>query len=384
MRDRLRMSSKKLRPPARRCILRRASSTFADQETALRYVIIGCAARIAERHFDALSALSAEVVGVSDTDATKGEAIARHRACPFYVSHTEMLRELRPDISVLCSPASYHARQTQDCLAHGSHVLVEKPMATEVADADAIIEAASAAGRVVAVNFQERFRPTIEAAHSFVRRGELGALVRVTAVQPYLRTAVYYRATPWRGAWFGDGGGVLMNQAPHLLDTLCYLVGMPQRVWGVTGTRAHAIPSEDTATAMFEYPGGAMGTFAVSTAEGGGERTLESSVSAGLSTSSERGSRPAASSPRFPRTSRQPARGRPRSPSTRKNQRLGRRVISRCIPISERRFTGDMPPAADASEGRKSLELANAIVLSSHRERPVDLPARSRGVPNAV
>ena len=143
-----------------------------------------------------------------------------------------MLRELRPDISVLCSPASYHARQTQDCLAHGSHVLVEKPMATEVADADAIIEAARAAGKVVAVNFQERFRPTIEAAHSFVLRGELGALVRVTAVQPYLRTAVYYRATPWRGAWFGDGGGVLMNQAPHLLDTLCYLVGMPQRVWG--------------------------------------------------------------------------------------------------------------------------------------------------------
>ncbi len=153
--------------------------------------------------------------------------------------------------------------------------LVEKPIAVEVAEADKMIAAADAARRLLAVNFQERFRPAVDAAHQFMVTGELGDLVRVLCVEPWFRTAAYYHSATWRGTWRGEGGGVLMNQAPHTLDRLCYLVGSPASVWGWTRKLRHMIETEDTAQAMLVYPNGAPGYVEVSTVEAGSPPELQ-------------------------------------------------------------------------------------------------------------
>ena len=96
--------------------------------------------------------------------------------------------------------------------------------------------------------------------------------MRVSIVDPLYRPNSYYGTASWRGTWAGEGGGVLMNQAPHTLDLLCHLAGPPATVWGVSRRRSQPMEAEDTATAIVEYGNGAVGTFAVSTIEPGVQR----------------------------------------------------------------------------------------------------------------
>jgi predicted dehydrogenase len=151
----------------------------------------------------------------------------------------------------------------------------KKPLAVSVGDGDTMIAAAEQYGRILAVNFQQRFRPAVERAHQIIADGELGEIMRVLMVEPWYRTAAYYRSAGWRGTWKGEGGGVLMNQGPHPLDLLCHLAGSPTKVWGWARTRAHSIEVEDTAQAMLEFANGAPGYLTISTAEAGLERRLQ-------------------------------------------------------------------------------------------------------------
>ncbi len=264
-----------------------------------------------------------------------------------------------------------------DCLGARAHVLVEKPIAVDVADADEMIAAADDAGRVLAVSFQERFRPAIEHARAFLARGGLGSMLRILAVQPSLRSAAYYRSAPWRGSWKGEGGGVLVNQAAHTLDFVCHLAGMPAKVWGVARRRNHEIQCEDSAHALLEWQSGAMGYVTVSTAEAGaeprleilGDRALVKLVGDELSivhfepslcdhiASAEEGFAE-------PRTTVEridlPASTRPRHDALHEDFQIAIREEGR--------------PRCDARDARMSLELANAILLSSFTERPVELP----------
>ena len=245
-----------------------ASHGDTPGEHPLRYALIGCAATIAPLHLQALAQLpAAEIVGMSDIAAERGVARAQEIGCPFFVDHRALLAELQPDVAVICTPHPFHAPQALDCFAAGAHVLVEKPMAIDVAEADAMIAAADSAGRLLAVNLQQRFRPAIEYARKMIETGELGDIVRVLCVEPWFRTDAYYRSATWRGTWKGEGGGVLMNQAPHTLDLLCHLAGPPIRVWGWARTLRHPITTEDTAQAMLEFANGAPGYLHVNTIE---------------------------------------------------------------------------------------------------------------------
>jgi predicted dehydrogenase len=344
---------------------------------AVRYGIVGAAAAIADAHLEALAGVPSEIVGMADVDAERGAEKAAKAGCPFFFDYREMLRAVRPEAVVICTPHPLHASQAQHSLLAGAHVLVEKPMAVEVAEADAMIEAAEHARRVLAVNFQERFRPAVRHARDFIARGELGPLVRVLAVEPRLRTAAYYRSSAWRGTWKGEGGGVLVNQAPHALDILCHLAGMPRRAWGMTRTRGHAIEAEDSAQAMLEYPNGAFGYVATSTVEGGMERRLEiigdraSLVFVEGELTVVRfdpplGDHIAGSPDPF----RQPiarAEAVPFPPTSRSRHHDAHRSFHEAI-------RGRGAPWCDGRSALMSLELANAIALSSFTERPVDLP----------
>ncbi|HLY26489.1 MAG TPA: Gfo/Idh/MocA family oxidoreductase [Aggregatilineales bacterium] len=244
-------------------------------KTTFRYAIIGGGGGIADTHLKALAQLpGAQVVGLSDIVVERVASRAAQVGCPAFADHRAMLKEVKTDIAVVTTPHPSHAALVIDCLEAGTHVLVEKPMTVEVAQADAMIAAADAANRILAVSFQHRFRPVISHVKRLIEAGELGSLVRVLCVEPWFRTDTYYRSATWRGTWIGEAGGVLMNQGPHPLDLLCYLVGLPSTVCGWIRTVAHDIETEDSAQAMLEYPNGVSGYLNINTVETG-KRRLE-------------------------------------------------------------------------------------------------------------
>jgi UDP-N-acetyl-2-amino-2-deoxyglucuronate dehydrogenase len=352
-----------------------------DADPLLRYALIGAGASIASTHFEALARLpGTQIVGMTDVNPTIGTQRAATVGCPFFLDHHEMLSAVSPDVVVICAPHPLHMPLALDCFAAGAHVLVEKPIAVEVAEADVMVSAAEAAGRVLAVNFQERFRPAVEAAHHLIAAGELGDLVRVLCVEPWFRTAAYYRSAAWRGSWSNEGGGILMNQAPHTLDRLCHLAGSPASVWGWTRTLRHHIETEDTAQAMLVYPNRAPGYLEVSTLEAGtlpqlqiignrmaleflGEtltiRRFVPPLSEFSETSPEKFAAPEITVETF-----QPPEGIPPGGE-------GHLAVHR--DLREAILTG-RKPRCDGRDALVSLELANAITLSSFTGRAVSLP----------
>ncbi len=351
--------------------------TYSSDQT-LHYVFIGGGAGIAESHLRALAQLPAQVVGLSDIDMERGSTRAAKIGAEFFTDHRQMIQKLRPDVAVICTPHPSHPSLAIDCLSMGVHVLTEKPIAVEVAEADAMIEAAEAAGRILAVNFQHRLRPAIEKAKAMIDGGEIGALVRVLVLEPWLRTAAYYRSATWRGSWTTEGGGVLMNQSPHTLDLMCHLAGMPAKVWGWIRTRYHAMECEDTAQAMLEYPNGAPGYFTASTAEAGGQRRIEIvGESATLMIAGDH-----LSIQRFDPALRDFIENDPNffnNPGIRTeeldllaNEGEGNHLaVHRDL---QQAIAENRQPRCDGREARMSLELANAITLSSYSDHAVSLP----------
>ena len=347
-----------------------------------RYAIIGCAAGIAPTHIAALAQLpNASIVGMADIAAARGAARAAESGCPFFTDHREMLAETRPDIAVICTPHPFHAPLAIDCFAAGVHVLAEKPLAIDVLAGDQMVAAAEKAGLLLAVNFQQRFRPAIEYARGMIERGELGDLVRVLCVEPWFRPAAYYRSASWRGTWKGEGGGVLMNQAPHTLDLLCHLAGQPVKVWGVTRTLAHAIETEDSAQAMLEYANGAPGYLSINTVEHGlrkrtelvGDRAAIELVGDEL---------------RVVRFDQPLSQFRAESPEMFSAPKTSAEVVE--LPPGDggghvavhrdlqEAIVHGRRPRADGREALMSLELANALILSSYSEKAVSLPVDRR------
>jgi predicted dehydrogenase len=340
----------------------------------LRYGVIG-AGVIAPLHLESIAALDdVELIGISALDREQVMARAQEAGCAAFVDHRELLA-LEPDVVVICTPHPSHPALAIESLEAGAHVLVEKPLAVEVREADTMIETADRLSRLLGVCFQQRFRPAIAAARGLIRDGRLGELVRVSIVDPLYRPNSYYRAAGWRGTWEGEGGGVLMNQAPHTLDLLCYLAGPPATVWGLARRRSQPMEAEDTATALLEYAGGAVGTMAVSTTEPGvqrielvGDRARIEIV--GETLSFERFEPPLSEHlPTCPEMFGQPA------------------LVSESVALPAGR--GDhldvhQDFAAAIREGRAprvpardalwSLEVANAIVLSTHTGHAVPLP----------
>ncbi len=306
--------------------------------------------------------------------------MSRERAdelgCPSFPDYRAMLRETRPDVAVILTPHPLHAPMAIDCLRAGCHVLVEKPMAVHVGEADAMIAAATEANRILSVNFQQRLRPEVVRAVALVRSGGLGRVQHVDLAVTWPRTSAYYRLAAWRATWRGEGGGVLLNQAPHDLDLICHLLGLPERVVAWTRTQLHDIETEDTVQAMLEWPGGATGSVHISTAEAGRPARLELLGTGGYLRIGEG----ELSFGRFnqnvmdflahnpdpfaaPALQSEPL---PLPPGAGDHAAIYRNLHEAA--------TQGAPVAADGTEGRMSLELANAMILSSFTRGEVELP----------
>ena len=163
-----------------------------------------------------------------------------------YADWREMLAAERPDVVHICTPHYLHADMVAGCLAAGVHVLCEKPLCICRADLARILEAERHAAGMLGVCLQNRFNPSSQAAHAYLRGRHV---VSAAAMHSWHRDAAYYATAGWRGKWETEGGGVLINQALHTVDLMQWLAGMPHTVSAQVGQLAlgGAIETEDTA-----------------------------------------------------------------------------------------------------------------------------------------
>jgi len=322
--------------------------------------------------------LTAICDGGSTPDHRLGDAVRSFRRLD------DLLAAGTCDAVIICTPHELHPGQAMQALATGHHVLCEKPIGVSVAQARGLVQAAEASDRICAVNYPRRQEGAHRRLCAMLQAGDLGRIQRFswTATNWY-RPAAYYAATPWRGTWAGEGGGVLLNQAIHNLDLLLELFGSPVRVRGFCGFgRLHAVEVEDEATAYLAYADGLHGVFTTSTGESPGIDRLEISGSRGRVTLEDRvltfrrnavdlrehiGS--AVAGAELPAWSHAgPADPAPEPP----------RSLARMFADTQRNFldaiAGRAAPCVDARAGLASLELANAIVLSTWRDEWVALP----------
>lgn len=338
---------------------------------------MGAGANIAGQHLSAIGAVDGlKLAAVCDVNPAAQERLAGQTEAPFFAAVESLLESVQPDIVAITTPHPFHLPVAEAAFAAGAHVLVEKPMAVSASEADRMIAAAERAERLLAVSFQQRFSPMTERLYEWIAAGELGSVQRVLVNEPWLRTAAYFAKASWRATWRGEGGGLLLNQAPHALDLLTNLLGLPARVTGLTKTARHGTEAEDTAHALLEWEDGAVGYFHSATTEPETGRRLElvcdhaKVVADGnllQRTDFEPGLNEHAASDPEPF-------GRPRLverlPEELSFTATHAPVYADLLAAVE----GGRAPRCDGEQGRSSLELANAIALSSWTGRPVELP----------
>jgi len=221
---------------------------------------------------------NAVLVALCDTDKEKRERLAlKYPDIRIYSSHKQMLEQEELDGVMVAVPHYEHCRITVDCLEKGLHVLCEKPEAVSVSQARLMNEAAERSGKVYALMFNQRTNPIYAKAKELVEAGVLGKRKRMTwIITNWYRTQAYYNSGQWRATWKGEGGGVLLNQAPHNLDLWQWIFGMPQRVRAFCSLgKYHDIEVEDDVRIFASYDDGATAEFITTTGEFPGTNRLE-------------------------------------------------------------------------------------------------------------
>lgn len=227
--------------------------------TRLRIAIIGLG-NIAPHHAAAIKQTAdAELAAVCTRDAARGKAFVLEHGGRLYTDYHDLLAHAEVDIVAICTPHDLHAPMTIAAAVAHRHVLVEKPMGRNVAECDAMIDACERAGVTLGVLFQMRFDPLALKLRKIIDEGRLGRLIWTTTNALWYRSDEYYRSGAWRGTREHEGGGVLINQAIHVIDLMLWLTGMPTIVTAQTRTLNHAIEVEDGAAAILEYADNRLG-----------------------------------------------------------------------------------------------------------------------------
>jgi predicted dehydrogenase len=293
-----------------------------------------------------------------------------------------MIRSGHIDAILICTPHFSHTTIGIEALKAGLNVLVEKPISVHKADCERLIAAHTDKSKIFAAMFNMRTNACFKKVKELIESGEIGAVRRVHwEVTNWFRTNYYYATGGWRGTWKGEGGGVLMNQCPHNLDLFQWLFGMPQKVRGFCQFgRFHEIEVEDDVTAVMQYDNGTTATFVTSTGEAPGINKLEISAEQGRVTVTD---------------------------GTRIHFQRNRQPMSKFCMEAEAAFAMpeswhmDIPVESSggqhveilqnftnailkgekllspAAEGIRSVELANAILLSTWQDATITLPMSS-------
>lgn len=234
----------------------------------LRTGIIGCG-KVGSFHAQAYAQLpGSQFTAVCDANRDRAEAFAAQWGVRAYTDVEQMCREAQLDVVSVCTPHPLHANPAAAAADCGCHVLVEKPLAATLADCDAIIEAGERNHVTIGTMVQRRFYRPCMRIHQAIEAGKLGKPVLGMVTMLGWRDEDYYRSDPWRGSWKGEGGGVLVNQAPHQLDLLLWYMGEVDEVYGVWKNLNHPyIEVEDTAAAVVKFKNGGVGSIVVSNSQ---------------------------------------------------------------------------------------------------------------------
>ena len=339
----------------------------------MRIGILG-GGNISDTHARAAASIpGVEVVAFCGRNRERTARLAAQHGGAVYDDLDRFLAHRPMDVVAIGSPSGVHAEQGIMAARRGLHVLVEKPIDTTTAKADALIAAADAAGVKLGIFFQDRLHPAIAELKKMIDAGTLGRPVMISGRVKWHRPPEYYAQSQWRGTQELDGGGALINQAIHTVDLLLWMFGPVARVCGATATRVHTIDAEDTAAAVLEFASGAIGTIEAATSVYPGyPRRVEVTGTEGtIILEHDRIERidlkhaPAQAVPQGADTT--PSAASPVVSDASAHQR----VLEDFIRAVE---TGGAP-ACDGREGRRSVELVQAIYESARTHRPVTLRA---------
>ncbi len=347
---------------------------------ALRLGIVGLGSMGAQ-HAAALLAgriPRCRLTAVCDRDPAR---LAAYAGLPAFADAAALAASGTCDAVLVATPHPDHPASGAAVLAAGLHLLMEKPLAVQVADARRLIDAYAQRPRreqVFAAMFNQRTDPHYRALKGMLASGELGPVRRIAwTITDWFRSEAYYAAGGWRGTWRGEGGGVLLNQCPHQLDLWQWLFGMPARVSAVVALGGrHAIEVEDDVTALLEYADGTTGVFATSTGEAPGSNRLEVAADRGrvvIEGDCLRIIRNAIPASEFSRTTRERFAKPPTTEEAQAFADHGGQHAEVLADFAAACLDG-RPPLAPGVEGIRSLELGNAMLLAGLDRAAVDLP----------
>lgn len=343
----------------------------------LRVGLIGCG-RIAPRHVQVIGAIpELKLVAVCDLVEAKRSRIAEETGATAYLSYEAMLRKENLDIAVVLTESGTHARIGAEVAPNVKSLIIEKPMALTLEDADRLIEACDRGGTRLFVVKQNRFNRPVVRLRRALEAGRLGKPVLGTVRVRWCRGQDYYDQDAWRGTWAMDGG-VLTNQASHHIDLLQWMLGPVESVKAYTATRLARIQAEDTGVAILRFTSGALGVIEATTA------TRPKDLEGSLSILGEKGSAVIGGFAvnrletwNFAEPLPEDARAAEDSVHPPNVYGFGHydyyRDVIECIRTGRHSML-------DGLEGRKSLELINAIYESAETGNEVRLRYVARGV----
>lgn len=228
----------------------------------MKYALIGCG-RISPNHIEAAKNNNLEIVAICDivpeamqekSDRFGLETVRK------YIDYRELLALEKPELIAIATESGKHAAIALDCIAAGCHLIIEKPIALSIADADAIIEAGRKAGVVICANHQNRFNKSVQYMRKALEAGRFGRLYHGAAHVRWNRGKEYYDQAPWRGTWAQDGG-CMMNQCIHNIDLLRWFMGDDvEEVMAYTDQLEHPyLESEDLGMALVKFSNSSYG-----------------------------------------------------------------------------------------------------------------------------
>ena len=230
--------------------------------------ILGCG-KVAHLHAKAVQNLqNANLAAVWSRTESSAIEFARRYKTKSFKNISQMITGKHIDLSIICTPHPFHRDPAMAAAKAGSHVIVEKPLASELKDCDDIIEACKDNNVKLGVISQRRWYKPVKRVKEAIDAGKIGKPVFGTVNMLGWRDKEYYDADEWRGTWKMEGGGVLVNQAPHQLDILLWYMGKIDELYGIRRNLNHPyIEVEDTAVAIVKFKNGGIGNIIVSNSQ---------------------------------------------------------------------------------------------------------------------
>ncbi|MGM0530527.1 MAG: Gfo/Idh/MocA family protein [Bacteroidota bacterium] len=234
----------------------------------VKTAIVGCG-KVAHLHAKALvNAEHSEFTAAYSRTREKAESFASQYKVKPYDNLTKMIQNEGIEVLVICTPHPFHAGPVIEGARLGVHSLIEKPMASSLKDCDAMLEAADKYGITLGVVSQRRFYEPVKRMRQAIDEGKIGSPALGNVIMFGWRDKDYYESDAWRGTWEQEGGGVLVNQAPHQLDLFQWFMGEIEEVYGTWRNLNHPyIEVEDTALAIVKFKNNAIGNILVSNSQ---------------------------------------------------------------------------------------------------------------------